>query len=784
MKTSACTFAAGLFLAIGCAFLLAQTTQGSDKGADAPAGWPGWRGPTGCGNADEGNLPVSWGGKENANVLWKAALPKSAGISPSSPIVVGDSVIVTTSIDKVPIEHYVTCFSLKDGSLRWLTPVQPGPIKQIDGRASSAAPTPCTDGQYVFAMFGSGVIAAADLKDGKEKWRQELPKDTAFDCVIGNSPVVYGGNVLLVADQYKGKSAVYAWDCKTGELKFQEKRPKDDFCHTTPIFIKVEGKDQMIVAANKGLQGLDPLTGKTLWWATYGAPNHWMGETASPVFGAGLIYVDNGRGDGGASFKPGGAGNATKENLKATFACKSDVGSPIIVGEFAYRNIGDRVQCMKLQTGEIVYTQQLKGIHAWASPVATADRIYYATAGRSYVFKAGPKFELLGEGDLGDNNPASPAAADGKLFLKGAKFLWCVREKVGGDLEGAIRATPAPPPSAAQNPAAAPASAPDGEKGKWVVISDETIKRLQADGKKVGWPGGGGTAGVAVDRTTGDVYMVLSDNGLWKSKDRGATFERVDSGKVGGRAETGFAIDVDPNGKRIMCSMVYGPSAMILDSGASAVKSGVTHLDCGAVDWTDGKTLIAIRHESGGMACISRDGGTTWKDIGKAFARIGVFDAKTFVAARGKEPGILRSEDGGATWSKVSDLVPAGLSMKVFKGVGYWTSKGGLLVSKDKGATWAVQGTPVECSVGPLFGKDEKHLVVAGKEGLMETADGGETWKVAVPYPENVKYADKGWYPFSIKFNPGGSFGNYAWDPQGDVFYASAIGQPTWKYQR
>ena len=57
-----------------------------------------------------------------------------------------------------------------------------------------------------------------------------------------------------------------------------------------------------------------------------------------------------------------------------------------------------------------------------------ADRVYYATAGKSYVLKAGPKFELLGEGDLGDNNPASPAVADGRLFLKGAKFLWCVGE--------------------------------------------------------------------------------------------------------------------------------------------------------------------------------------------------------------------------------------------------------------------------------------------------------------------------------------------------------------------
>lgn len=190
-------------------------------GPAAPATWPGWRGPTGCGNTDDKGLPLSWGGKDNTNIVWKVKLPKSSGLSPSSPIVVGDWVLITTSIDRPAIQHHVACFNRRDGSLVWVSPVQPGPIKQIDGRASSAAPTPCTDGRSVFALFGSGVIAALDLNDGKEKWRQEL-KGTAFDCVIGNSPVVWGGNVLFVADQYHGKSAVYGWDCKTGAVKIKE----------------------------------------------------------------------------------------------------------------------------------------------------------------------------------------------------------------------------------------------------------------------------------------------------------------------------------------------------------------------------------------------------------------------------------------------------------------------------------------------------------------------------------------------------------------------------------
>ena len=45
------------------------------------------------------------------------------------------------------------------------------------------------------------------------------------------------------------------------------------------------------------------------------------------------------------------------------------------------------------------------------------------------VVKAGPKFEILGTSDLSDNSNASPAVAQDKLLLKGAKFLYCIGKK-------------------------------------------------------------------------------------------------------------------------------------------------------------------------------------------------------------------------------------------------------------------------------------------------------------------------------------------------------------------
>jgi photosystem II stability/assembly factor-like uncharacterized protein len=310
--------------------------------------------------------------------------------------------------------------------------------------------------------------------------------------------------------------------------------------------------------------------------------------------------------------------------------------------------------------------------------------------------------------------------------------------------------------------------AEEGAKGQWVNISDALIAKLAGEGVKPGYAGP--TAGIAADHASGDVYLVVNDQGLYKSADKGATFARVADGKtVGGRCETAFALDADPAGTRLMCFMIYGSSAYTDDGGKTWLKSGTSHLDFGQVDWTDAKSMIALRHESGGMICLTTDGARTWKDLGKGFSRVGLFDAKILLATKEKEPGIVRSTDGGESWAKVSDLKPAGLAMRTYKGVGYWTSDAGLLVSKDKGATWAVQGSPVNAFQGPCFGKDATHIVVVGKEGFHETTDAGKTWKLVAPMPAGYA-ADR--------------MTLCAWDPSANIFYISRMTKPAFKLVR
>src|SRR3974390_1475351 len=160
------------------ALLLAATTSFAGD-------WPSWRGPTGQGISDEKDLPLTWGGKDDANVAWKIRLPGiEAGATQdknqSSPIVAKGRVFLTASYwpkgvkpaEEFP-EHHVLCYQAADGKPLWDTPIPPGPWKLTDLRGGYTVATPATDGERVYIVFGSSVIPALGF-EGKIAWREEI----------------------------------------------------------------------------------------------------------------------------------------------------------------------------------------------------------------------------------------------------------------------------------------------------------------------------------------------------------------------------------------------------------------------------------------------------------------------------------------------------------------------------------------------------------------------------------------------------------------------------------
>src|SRR6185436_1327937 len=189
--------------------------------------WPQFRGPTGLGYANETNLPLTWNGKTGENIVWKTPLAK-ADNPYSSPIVWADRIFIIYALNQ-PIEHHVLCFDRSSGRELWNRTVAPGPLLLKDLRGGYGAPTPATDGQKVFVVFGTAVIAALDF-DGNLAWRKVLEKYN-FDVAMGSSPVLYRDTVLLLCDQVNKTSALLAFDKKTGEIRWEQKRPQVNFAH-------------------------------------------------------------------------------------------------------------------------------------------------------------------------------------------------------------------------------------------------------------------------------------------------------------------------------------------------------------------------------------------------------------------------------------------------------------------------------------------------------------------------------------------------------------------------
>ena len=247
------------------AFILASIASVAQAGDH----WPGWRGPTGDGHTDEKNLPLTWGGKTQENVLWKTPLFPSEKVrrdqNQSSPIVWGDHVFITLSYwpegstEKNFPEHHVICFNAKRTALkRWDTLIPPGPWKLTDLRGGYTCGTPATDGKHVFVNFGSAVVAAVDFQ-GKIAWRKVIIA-LQVRCGLGRrSPVLFSPlpwersrgeetTVIIVCDEKDKASTIYAFDGNTGAVRWERKRPNVNWAHSTPLLAKVGTKLQLLTA--------------------------------------------------------------------------------------------------------------------------------------------------------------------------------------------------------------------------------------------------------------------------------------------------------------------------------------------------------------------------------------------------------------------------------------------------------------------------------------------------------------------------------------------------------
>ena len=422
--------------------LLALSALGDDS-------WPQWRGPLATGVSPSANPPVHW--SETENVRWKIPLP---GKGHSSPIVFGDSVFLTAAVpvgepqepvyDNAPGSHdnvgvtqrhqfAVLAVSRREGKVLWKRVVREEfPHEGGHNTGSLASNSPITDGEHVFAFFGSRGLYCLDLK-GELIWQKDLGRmQTLHGHGEGSSPVLHG-DTLIVCWDHEGDSALYAFDKRTGKERWKIARDEKT-SWSTPLVVEHEGKPQVIISATKRVRSYDLANGALLWECAGLSRN----VVSSPVAGRGMVFA-------GKSYDwqamlairlAGAKGDITDTpNLAWKLTRLTPyVSSPLLYDDTLYflrhnQNILSRLEPESGKPrGEPL---RLEGIRdfIFASPVGAAGRIYITSRdGVTVVLKHDRENAPLALNRLDDVFSASPALAGRELYLRGERFLYCIAE--------------------------------------------------------------------------------------------------------------------------------------------------------------------------------------------------------------------------------------------------------------------------------------------------------------------------------------------------------------------
>ena len=115
-----------------------------------------------------------------------------------------------------------------------------------------------------------------------------------------------------------------------------------------------------------------------------------------------------------------------------SFTNGPDVLTPATDGTYVYV-VNDRgiVWCLDAKTGREIYGRQRLRPATYSGSLVVADGKVYVTneEGLTVIFKTGATFEVLAENDLDDYTLSSPAISDGQIFIRTAKFLYCIGKR-------------------------------------------------------------------------------------------------------------------------------------------------------------------------------------------------------------------------------------------------------------------------------------------------------------------------------------------------------------------
>jgi len=407
--------------------------------------WPQWRGPRGDGFSPERRVPMVW--SEQRGITWKCLLPEWGN---SSPIVWNRSVFVTsqTSDGQLLLLH----IGAQTGRILWTqqvgtaTTLRAGPQRgkqNFHQTQNLATPSPATNGEVVVAHFGNGDLAAYDFNGG-QIWKRNLQQDHGpYTAWYGhaNSPVIYGDLVISVCMQDSlsdlqdepAASYLVAHDLATGRTRWKTERmtgarAEQGDAYTTPLLTQLRTEPRLIVMGGNQLDAYDPRNGQQIWYL----PKQTGGRTVtSPTIADGTLFATRGQRGPLIALDVDQQGEVDRRNLLWT----DNQGTPDSSTPVAHRMLLFTVsdsgtgRCFDTDSGKLRWKQRLPGQYK-ASPVYCEGRVLLLnTEGTCTVISASGHFEKLVVNQLDDQTIASPAIANGHIYIRGRTKLYCIGPK-------------------------------------------------------------------------------------------------------------------------------------------------------------------------------------------------------------------------------------------------------------------------------------------------------------------------------------------------------------------
>jgi outer membrane protein assembly factor BamB len=429
--------------------------------------WPQFRGAQAGVAADDPRLPDNWTTTEN--VAWKIDLP---GRSWSSPVVWGDHVFVVSAISRKdpspslnPVVTYLarslggtmsgadisratdeyrwTLYDVEfeTGRIRWEREIRAAvPRQPVHQKNSYASETPVTDGERVYVYLGYAGLYAFDMR-GTPVWSKPMDAPrmrTGWGTAA--SPVLHDGRIYIVNDN-EDRSFIAAFDAPTGAQVWRTDREGEASNWATPFVWQNERRTEIVTTGTKKVRSYDT-NGRLLWELAGMTSIH----AVTPVAGHGLLFVSSGYfpdnprptyairpgGTGDISLQAGETSNAFIAWSNPTLA--SAYPSPLVVGD-QYYTLMDRgfLTSNDPKTGREIYGRQRIAVDSGtftASPWAYNGKIFAISEdGETFVIQAGPQFKLVGRNALDEMTLASPAVAQGSLFIRTASKLYRITKR-------------------------------------------------------------------------------------------------------------------------------------------------------------------------------------------------------------------------------------------------------------------------------------------------------------------------------------------------------------------